>query len=60
MTKSADVVELMKKRAVRVVEKAGEGAAGACGAAWGSPVAYQALHAYDSTCGWHWQKNVNH
>lgn len=38
-----DVVELIKKRAVHVVEKAGEGAAGACGAAWGSPVAYQAL-----------------
>ena len=45
MTKNMDVVELIKKRAVHVVEKAGEGAAGACGAAWGSPVAYQALHA---------------
>jgi hypothetical protein len=55
-----DVVEPMKKRAVRVVVKAGEGAAGACGAAWGSPVAYQALHAYDSTCVRHWQKSVNH
>lgn len=45
MTQNMDVVELMKKRALHVVEKAGEGAAGACGAAWGSPVAYQALHA---------------
>ena len=57
MTKSADVVVLMKKRAVRLVEKAGEGGAEASGAAWGSPVAYQALHRHDSTCGWHWQKN---